>query len=183
MYWEPAWTAVEGNGWDPADPTTGNAWENQAVFDFDGRLLPTTAGAFAADPEVPTATEADLRAVVTGPASARTGSTASYTLTVTNTGPGIARQVGAALGTTGLTGSRTAPGGGTGTVKVGSQSIKGFTWTVPALAPGQSATFTVTGKVTAGAGSSVTALGGAKASSPDPALRDDVGATATRVTR
>ncbi|MHA7210057.1 glycoside hydrolase family 53 protein [Arthrobacter sp. MDT1-65] len=48
--WEPAWTAVEGNGWDPADPASGNAWENQAMFDFDGRALPALAG-FAPDPE------------------------------------------------------------------------------------------------------------------------------------
>ena len=40
VYWEPAWTDVAGNGWDPADPTSGNAWENQALFAFDGRLLP-----------------------------------------------------------------------------------------------------------------------------------------------
>jgi arabinogalactan endo-1,4-beta-galactosidase len=40
VYWEPAWTAVPGNGWDPADPASGNAWENQAVFDFSGRALP-----------------------------------------------------------------------------------------------------------------------------------------------
>ncbi|GGU21552.1 glycoside hydrolase family 53 protein [Streptomyces lavendofoliae] len=40
VYWEPAWTAVTGSGWDPADPASGNAWENQALFDYDGRLLP-----------------------------------------------------------------------------------------------------------------------------------------------
>ncbi|HEY0739362.1 MAG TPA: arabinogalactan endo-1,4-beta-galactosidase [Herpetosiphonaceae bacterium] len=40
VYWEPAWTGVRGNGWDPDDPTSGNAWENQALFDFDGRPLP-----------------------------------------------------------------------------------------------------------------------------------------------
>jgi arabinogalactan endo-1,4-beta-galactosidase len=43
VYWEPAWTSVAGNGWDPADPASGNAWENQALFDFDGRLLPAAA--------------------------------------------------------------------------------------------------------------------------------------------
>ncbi|MFJ2294631.1 arabinogalactan endo-beta-1,4-galactanase [Streptomyces sp. NPDC087894] len=46
VYWEPAWTAVTGSGWDPADPASGNAWENQAVFDHDGRLLPA-AGWFS----------------------------------------------------------------------------------------------------------------------------------------
>jgi arabinogalactan endo-1,4-beta-galactosidase len=48
--WEPAWTAVEGNGWDPADPASGNAWENQAMFDFEGRALPALAE-YAPDPE------------------------------------------------------------------------------------------------------------------------------------
>jgi arabinogalactan endo-1,4-beta-galactosidase len=40
FYWDATWTAVTGNGWDPADPASGNAWENQALFDFDGRVLP-----------------------------------------------------------------------------------------------------------------------------------------------
>jgi len=34
------WTGVPGNGWDPADPTSGNAWENQALFDFDDKPVP-----------------------------------------------------------------------------------------------------------------------------------------------
>ncbi|MGO4430939.1 glycosyl hydrolase 53 family protein, partial [Streptomyces sp. MCAF7] len=34
VYWEPAWTAVKGSGWDPTDPGSGNAWENQALFDY-----------------------------------------------------------------------------------------------------------------------------------------------------
>ena len=40
FYWEATWTAVPGNGWDPADPTSGNAWENQALFDFNSTSLP-----------------------------------------------------------------------------------------------------------------------------------------------
>ncbi|MEZ0064438.1 arabinogalactan endo-1,4-beta-galactosidase [Streptacidiphilus sp. MAP12-20] len=40
FYWEGTWTAVPGNGWDPADPASGNAWENQALFDFDQQALP-----------------------------------------------------------------------------------------------------------------------------------------------
>ena len=49
VYWEPTWTSVAGNGWDPADPSSGNAWENQAMFGFDGRLLPV-ARELAPDP-------------------------------------------------------------------------------------------------------------------------------------
>jgi arabinogalactan endo-1,4-beta-galactosidase len=40
FYWDATWTGVPGNGWDPADPSSGNAWENQALFDFDERALP-----------------------------------------------------------------------------------------------------------------------------------------------
>ncbi len=40
FYWDATWTGVAGNGWNPADPTTGNAWENQVLFDFDGRPVP-----------------------------------------------------------------------------------------------------------------------------------------------
>ena len=40
FYWDATWTGVAGNGWDPEDPTSGNAWENQALFDFEDRPLP-----------------------------------------------------------------------------------------------------------------------------------------------
>lgn len=40
FWWDATWTAVKGNGWSPRDPSTGNAWENQALFGFDDRLLP-----------------------------------------------------------------------------------------------------------------------------------------------
>jgi arabinogalactan endo-1,4-beta-galactosidase len=40
FYWDATWTAVPGNGWDTTDPESGNAWENQALFDFSDRLLP-----------------------------------------------------------------------------------------------------------------------------------------------
>lgn len=40
FYWDATWTAVPGNGYDPTDPARGDAWENQAMFDFDDRALP-----------------------------------------------------------------------------------------------------------------------------------------------
>ncbi|MFJ2814844.1 MULTISPECIES: glycosyl hydrolase 53 family protein [unclassified Streptomyces] len=43
FYWEATWTAVNGNGWDPADASSGNAWENQALFGYDDRALPSMA--------------------------------------------------------------------------------------------------------------------------------------------
>jgi len=38
FYWEPEWIAVEGAGWASGE---GNAWENQALFDFEGNALPS----------------------------------------------------------------------------------------------------------------------------------------------
>ncbi|MCA2211886.1 glycoside hydrolase family 53 protein [Jidongwangia harbinensis] len=43
FYWEPTWTAVPGAGWDPADPASGDGWENQALFDYRGYALPALA--------------------------------------------------------------------------------------------------------------------------------------------
>jgi arabinogalactan endo-1,4-beta-galactosidase len=40
FWWEATWTAVDGNGWSPVDPQSGNGWENQALFDYNDRLLP-----------------------------------------------------------------------------------------------------------------------------------------------
>ena len=40
FYWDATWVAVPGNGWDPTNPSSGNAWENQALFDFTGHALP-----------------------------------------------------------------------------------------------------------------------------------------------
>jgi arabinogalactan endo-1,4-beta-galactosidase len=40
FYWDATWTAEPGNGWNPADPASGNNWENQALFDFNERALP-----------------------------------------------------------------------------------------------------------------------------------------------
>ncbi|WP_208004325.1 glycoside hydrolase family 53 protein [Labedella populi] len=78
VYWEPAWTAVEGAGWDPEDPASGNAWENQAVFDHDGRLLPAaaqfgeTAYVVSASPSVTLAGDAGVEGWFRGDVSVST---------------------------------------------------------------------------------------------------------------
>lgn len=43
FWWDATWTAVPGNGWDPADASQENNWENQALFDFENRALPALA--------------------------------------------------------------------------------------------------------------------------------------------
>jgi arabinogalactan endo-1,4-beta-galactosidase len=43
FYWEPTWTVVKGNGWDPTDPSSGDGWENQAMWDYSDTALPVIA--------------------------------------------------------------------------------------------------------------------------------------------
>jgi len=38
FYWEPAWIPAAGAGWRAGE---GNNWENQALFDYSGRALPS----------------------------------------------------------------------------------------------------------------------------------------------
>lgn len=40
FYWDATWTGVPGNGWSPVDPSQGNAWENQALWNYDNLPLP-----------------------------------------------------------------------------------------------------------------------------------------------
>ncbi|MBO5607009.1 MAG: glycosyl hydrolase 53 family protein [Treponema sp.] len=40
FYWEPAWIPVEGAG---LSATEGDTWENQGMFDYEGRALPSLA--------------------------------------------------------------------------------------------------------------------------------------------
>ena len=39
FYWEPTWTVVSGNGWDPTNASSGDGWENQAMFDFSDKAM------------------------------------------------------------------------------------------------------------------------------------------------
>lgn len=39
VYWDATWTVRTGNGWNNLDATSGNNWENQALFDYTGRAL------------------------------------------------------------------------------------------------------------------------------------------------
>ena len=47
FYWEPTWTVVAGNGWDPTNASSQDAWENQAMFDYSDNAL-SVVNAFAA---------------------------------------------------------------------------------------------------------------------------------------
>lgn len=53
VYWEPAWTAVPGSGWDPTDPVAGNAWGTRpSSTGTAGRYPPcrVRAGSLNGDP-------------------------------------------------------------------------------------------------------------------------------------
>ncbi len=40
FYWEPTWIATPGNGWDPSNPGSGDAWDNQTLFGWGGGANP-----------------------------------------------------------------------------------------------------------------------------------------------
>lgn len=44
FYWEPTWTVVKGNGWDPTNPSSGDGWENQALWDYSDTAMPRIPG-------------------------------------------------------------------------------------------------------------------------------------------
>lgn len=43
FYWEPTWIATPGNGWDPTNPSSGDGWDNQALFNWSGVANPAIA--------------------------------------------------------------------------------------------------------------------------------------------
>jgi arabinogalactan endo-1,4-beta-galactosidase len=43
FYWEPTWIATPGNGWDPTNPSSGDGWDNQALFGWGGGANPAIA--------------------------------------------------------------------------------------------------------------------------------------------
>lgn len=47
FYWEPTWTGIKGAGWKAGE---GNGWDNQAMFDKNGKVLPSIK-AFTANPK------------------------------------------------------------------------------------------------------------------------------------
>lgn len=51
FYWEPTWTVVPGNGWDPTNPSSGDGWENQAMWNYSTRRSPRSQTSPRADPE------------------------------------------------------------------------------------------------------------------------------------
>jgi uncharacterized repeat protein (TIGR01451 family) len=130
----------------------------------------------------PPTNRADVSVATTGPASARTGSTVTYTLRVTNNGPGTAAGVTVILGTSGLTNVVASPRAGYGTAWY-LLPVCGARWTLPSLATGQSATFTVTGKVSARPGQRVTAVGLGLTTTPDRNFLNNLSMKTTRVVR
>ncbi len=43
FYWEPTWIATPGNGWDPTNPSSGDGWDNQTLFNWGGVANPAIA--------------------------------------------------------------------------------------------------------------------------------------------
>lgn len=125
--------------------------------------------------------KADLKIAVTGPASGRAGSPVTYTVTVSNTGPAAATNLVTVLAVSGVQTTSTAPATGSGSVKIGSTTLTGARWTAGTLAPGATATYALTGKLTAKKNKHVTAVAGALSATPDPFPRTNLAAMVTKV--
>jgi hypothetical protein len=128
------------------------------------------------------ADQADLAVTVTGPASAAPGAQVTDTITVTDKGPAPASKVKVELDTVGLAGVKPSAGGSTKSVTVLGITLTATTWSLATLAPGQQVTFTITGTVPAKGVKAASAAGLALSSTADPNLRNNAGATSTKIT-
>jgi hypothetical protein len=127
------------------------------------------------------ADKADLKVSISGPSSAKAGSKVTYTMTVTNAGPASATDLTALLGTSGLTGVSAGPSTKVASLKIAGLALSGATWSLPSLGSGQSATFSLTGTAPTKAGASVTALGTASSTTPDPDQLNNISTAKTTI--
>lgn len=125
---------------------------------------------------------ADIAVSVTGPASAKAGSSVTDTITVTNNGPVPASKLSVSLDTVGLTSVTPSTGGGTRYVTILGITLANSAWSVASLAPGHRLTFTVRGTVQAKRVKAASAVGLARSTTPDPDPFNNVGGVTTRVT-
>lgn len=129
----------------------------------------------------PPVSAADLKVAIAGPATVKSGTKATYTLTVSNAGPAAAVKLDSVLAVTGLGTVSTAPAAGTGAVKIGSTAVSGSRWTATSLASGASVTYAVSGTVTAKAGKTVALVAAAGSSISDPVLGNNLATTTIKV--
>jgi uncharacterized repeat protein (TIGR01451 family) len=113
---------------------------------------------------------ADVVVGKTGPATVTQNSTATYTVSVTNSGPGTADDVvvtdSIPAGFTGLTASDS-----------GVVTATSVTWQAGTIAAAETATFTVTGTVVAAVGTTISDAASSASSSPDPNPENNDGST------
>jgi uncharacterized repeat protein (TIGR01451 family) len=137
--------------------------------------LKNSAGSASAAVTIDVPARADLAVSLSAPGSAKTGSTFSYTLTVTNNGPDPAL---------GMTAALYLPSG----LKVISSSPTAtnffglLSWSASSLSPGASLTYTVTVQVTAKGGATLAIAAAAASGSLDPNLFNNFAVANTRVT-
>ncbi len=114
------------------------------------------------------ASTADLRLEVTGPASAVVGTGVTYTLVITNGGPSTA---------TGVVVVATVPADLAGVVATGAtRSGNTLTWTIPSLAAGVSRTLVISGTAP-GSPATLVVSGSASAEEPDAVPADNDGSS------
>jgi uncharacterized repeat protein (TIGR01451 family) len=137
--------------------------------------LKNTSGSSTATVTIDVPARADLSVTVSAPSSAKTGSSFTYTVKLTNNGPDPASGI--------VTAFYVPSGLKVTSVSSGARQGLGlYTWSVTTLAPSASLTFTVTVQVTARAGSTLSATAATVGSSLDPNLLNNVATASTKVT-
>ena len=164
-------------------PTTAGAAQVSVTVTDHGVPAQTATRSFSigVNPATPTATKADLKITVAGPATAKAGSSVTYTLTVKNLGPAAAAKPTTAAAVTGLSGITTVPVSATGSTKIGSTTVTGSSWTQNTLASGASVTYTIRGTISVKAGKTVTVLAASASTTSDPNAANNLTATTTKV--
>lgn len=140
----------------------------------------TGSASFTVTVGAPAAKVADLIVQVAGPSNAAAGSLVTYTLTVTNTGPGLAVETRSVLLALGIANTRSAPAAEAGLSWL--SKLNGAVWSGATIAAGETATYTLTGTVSARPGSLIWISAVTASSLRDPNTGNNRTGMITRVT-
>jgi uncharacterized repeat protein (TIGR01451 family) len=139
----PAWLSIgASNGVVSGTPPSGTASFVYSVVAANGVSPNATAGPFTVTVAATTKTSADVAVTISGPATATKASTVTYTVVLSNNGPSSATNALVVVGV----GPNASFVSAVPNPQVNLPDL--WTWSVPAVAAGQSTTFTLKVKLT-----------------------------------
>jgi uncharacterized repeat protein (TIGR01451 family) len=154
-------------------PPAGTTSFSYSVIASNGVTPNATAGPFTVTVSTSTSKSADLSVTITAPSQATKGSTITYSIVVTNNGPGTATNVGLLL----LAGPDLSVVSVSPTSQLNLDGL--WSWKLANLASGQSMTFTLRAKATKA--EIVAAAAAVGSDTADPKLVNNAAAVLTTV--